>query len=102
LAPYFTKCSYSRTILGAPTQPKHLNYDNAQLLLIGSHDDDLSKATGKLPEDEKNDKKDTPLEEMEKLEGEDERRIEHLKGDDSVFEDLKLSKEDYPKVPTTW
>jgi uroporphyrinogen-III synthase len=23
-------------------------------------------------------------------------------GDDSVFEDLKISKDDYPKVPTTW
>lgn len=25
-----------------------------------------------------------------------------LPGDDSVFEDLKISKDDYPKVPTTW
>jgi hypothetical protein len=25
-----------------------------------------------------------------------------LLGDDSVFDDLKISKQDYPKVPTTW
>ena len=23
-------------------------------------------------------------------------------GDDSVFDDLKLSKDEYPKLPTTW
>jgi hypothetical protein len=23
-------------------------------------------------------------------------------GDDSVFDDLKISKDEYPKVPTTW
>jgi hypothetical protein len=23
-------------------------------------------------------------------------------GDDSVFDDLKISKKDYPQVPTTW
>lgn len=49
---------------------------------------------------------------------EDELRVEHLQGmsiastytyrsnsqlgDDSVFDDLKISKNDYPKVPTTW
>jgi hypothetical protein len=27
---------------------------------------------------------------------------DHFIGDDSVFDDLKLSKKDYPKVPTTW
>jgi hypothetical protein len=49
---------------------------------------------------------------------EDELRVEHLQGivfetpllytanwragDDSIFDDLKISKNDYPKVPTTW
>ncbi len=51
-----------------PLQPKHLDYPNAQLLLIGdSHG--LDNATEALDR-----------EEMEKLEGEDEIRVKHLKG----------------------
>ena len=61
-----------------PTQPKHLDYVNAQILLIGESGG-LDKATQVQPEDEKKDT-DTPLEEMEKLEGEDEIRVKHLKG----------------------
>lgn len=26
----------------------------------------------------------------------------HFIGDDSVYDDLKISKDEYPKVPTTW
>lgn len=51
--------------------------------------------------DQKN-KKETPTESMEKLEHEDELRVQHLHGDDSVFDDLKMSKKDYPQVLTTW
>ncbi|MCJ1310023.1 hypothetical protein MMC25_003684 [Agyrium rufum] len=90
-----------RSLRWAPLQPKYLDYENTQLLLIGSGVDDLSKATEQQPKDDKHDK-DTPLEEMERLEREDEIRIEHLKGDDSVFEDLGLSSKEYPKVPSTW
>ena len=58
---------------------------------------------------------------MEKLEHEDEIRVEHLKGmallfstftllvltngcsgDDAVYEDLTTSAKDYPKLQTTW
>lgn len=61
-----------------PLQPKHLDYPNAQLLLIGeSHG--LDHATEALDWDQKHEKE-TPLEEMEKLEGEDEIRVKHLKG----------------------
>ena len=102
-----------------PLQPKHLDYENAQFLVIGEGSGELSKATEPQDEDEKHEK-DTPLEELEKLEHEDEIRAEHLKGechamdvtllrrfliklgDDSVFEDLGLSSNEYPKVPTTW
>ena len=61
-----------------PVQPKYLDYANAQLLLIGESSG-LNKATEAMPQDEKQDKE-TPLEEMEKLEGEDEIRVKHLKG----------------------
>ena len=40
--------------------------------------------------------------ELEKLENEDELRVEHLKGDDTVFADLGVSSKDYTKVMTTW
>lgn len=62
-----------------PTQPKHLEFANAQILMIGeSHG--IDNATKIQPEDEKKDK-DTPLEEIEKLEGEDEIRVRHLNGE---------------------
>ena len=87
-----------------PLQPKLLDYENTQTLLIGSGADDLSKATAQQSSSNDADKpeKDTPLEEMEKLEAEDEARVEHLKGDDSVFMDLGLNAKDYPKMQTTW
>lgn len=62
-----------------PLQPKLLDYVNTQFLIIGHAGNDLEKATEQQPLDEKHDK-DTPLEEMEKLEHEDELRVEHLKG----------------------
>lgn len=61
-----------------PLQPKHLDYPNTQLLIIGeSHG--LDHATEALDRDQRHDKE-TPLEEMEKLEGEDEIRVKHLNG----------------------
>lgn len=102
-----------------PLQPKLLDYENTQFLLIGHADNSLEKAT-EQPKGMK-DGEDTPLEEMEKLEHEDEIRVEHLKGwsfrllliileagnsfgigDDSVFEDLGLSSKEYSKIQTTW
>jgi hypothetical protein len=61
-----------------PLQPKHLDYPNAQLLIIGESRG-LDHATEALGRDQRHDKE-TPLEEMEKLEGEDEIRVKHLKG----------------------
>jgi hypothetical protein len=61
-----------------PLQPKHLDYPNAQLLIIGESRG-LDHATEALDRDQKHGKE-TPLEEMEKLEGEDEIRVKHLKG----------------------
>lgn len=62
-----------------PAQPKHLDYPNAQILLIGENYDE-SHALDATAKDEKSDEKETPQEELEKLEGEDELRVKHLKG----------------------
>jgi len=72
-----------------PAAPKHLDYVNAQVLLIGEsleggHALDATKG------DENDEKKETPAEEMEKLEHEDEIRIQHLKGGSSSLS-LSLS-----------
>lgn len=84
-----------------PAHPKHLDYANAQMLLIGE-DFDRSNNLEPTPKDEKNGDKVTPAEELGKLEEEDEHRVENLRGDDSIFADLGLSSKDYPKVMTTW
>lgn len=62
-----------------PLQPKLLDYENAQFLVIGNASRGLDEATKPQPGDDKKDK-DTPLEEMEKLEHEDELRVNHLNG----------------------
>lgn len=62
-----------------PAHPKHIDYNNASLLLIGE-DFDSSSNLDPAPKDEKHDEKVTPQEELEKLENEDELRVEHLKG----------------------
>ena len=102
-----------------PLKPECLNYANAQFILIGHKDNALEKAADQEPEGE-DQGKDKPIEEIEKLEDEDHIRIEHLKGsyschastakerinrregDDSVFVDLELNSQDYPKLQTTW
>ena len=68
-----------RNLRWMPLQPKLLNYVNAQLLIIGHQDNPVEKATVPQGEDQEKDK-DDPMEEMEKLEYEDELRVEHLKG----------------------
>jgi len=57
-------------------RPKHLEYPNAQFLLIG---EDAEKGLEPSDKDKKH-HKETPLEEMEKLEHEDEIRVQHLHG----------------------
>lgn len=61
-------------------QPKHLDYRMTQVLLIGEGQDDVSKALQSDAKDEKDDGKTAAQEEMEKLEAEDEHRVEGLKG----------------------
>ncbi|KAL8735623.1 MAG: hypothetical protein Q9166_000792 [cf. Caloplaca sp. 2 TL-2023] len=61
-----------------PLEPKLLDYENTQFLIIGHNDDALEKATVPQADDEK-ENKEAPKEEMEKLEHEDDLRVEHLK-----------------------
>jgi len=100
-----------------PAKPKYLDYANAQMLLIGE-DFEKSGNLEPTPKDQKDDSKETPQEELEKLEHEDELRVEHISGksahisvvsitdmpsgDDTVFADLGISSKDYPSVKTTW
>jgi hypothetical protein len=61
-------------------QPKHLDYENAQFLLIGEgQGEEIKKALEPVRKDQKQGK-DTPLEEIERLEHEDELRVQHLDG----------------------
>jgi len=61
---------------------EHLNYENAQFLLIGEGEDKFGGAVEATKKDEKAGKE-TPQEEMEKLEKEDAMRVEHLRGKDA-------------------
>ncbi|KAH7363679.1 hypothetical protein BKA66DRAFT_611826 [Pyrenochaeta sp. MPI-SDFR-AT-0127] len=87
-----------RNLAWSEVKPKYLDYPYCQILLIGEN---IDKAVEPTKKDQKNDKE-TPQEELEKLEHEDELRVQHLNGDDSVYDDLKISKDEYPSVPTTW
>lgn len=61
-----------------PLQPKLLDFVNTQILLIGEPHG-IENALETQDEDAKQ-HRETPHEEMEKLEGEDEIRVKHLKG----------------------
>lgn len=87
-----------RNLAWSAVKPKYLDYEYCQILLIGEK---VESAIEPIKKDQKH-QKDTPQEELEKLEHEDELRIQHLHGDDSVFDDLQISKQGYTKVPTTW
>ncbi|KAL3419642.1 hypothetical protein PVAG01_08140 [Phlyctema vagabunda] len=80
-----------------PLIPAALEYDNTQFLVIGEGEGDALEEAKDGDE-----RKETAEEEMEKLEDEDEERIQHLKGDDPVFADLGLSSEEFKGLQTTW
>lgn len=94
-----------------------MNYENAQMLLIAESDPESSLAASSKDD---SDEHKSPYEELERLEHEDEARIQNMKGirttlhctslslltfptgDLSIFEDLHISSKEYPKVKTTW
>lgn len=87
-----------------PLVPELLDYENTQMLIIGEGMGEMDKATEEQEADKKDEKKETPSEEMDKLEEEDHARIQHLNGPDkdAVFADLGLSSKEYPRLQTTW
>lgn len=91
-----------RSLRWVPTQPKHLDYANAQFLLVGESSR-TERALEPQEEDEKEGKVE-PAEEMEELEEEDTKRMKGLSKDDSgrIFADLQADAGDYPKLQTTF
>ena len=85
-----------------PLEPKLLNYENTQFLIIGHGDDALEKAANPQVEEDQKADKETPLEEIEKLENEDDHRVKGLDNNHAVFADLGLSLKEYPNMQTTW
>lgn len=81
-----------------PSEPAHLDYPNAQILLIGE-----SSGLDKAVEPQEKGKKE-PEEVLEDLEEEDLERMKHLAGDGSaaIFKDLEARAKDYPKLQTTF
>lgn len=67
-----------RDLRWMPLKPELLDYQHTQFLLIGESKG-IDNALEQLPRDEKKGLE-APKEEMEKLEGEDELRVKHLKG----------------------
>ncbi|TDZ99582.1 hypothetical protein C8034_v000052 [Colletotrichum sidae] len=90
-----------RDLRWTPSRPEHLDFANAQILMIG--ESDIEKATEPRKKDVK-EGKDEPKEVLEDIEEEDTKRMEHLADDDSaaIFADLQASAENYPKLQTTF
>ncbi|KAK6579979.1 hypothetical protein PZA11_007687 [Diplocarpon coronariae] len=91
-----------RDLRWMPLEPALLDYTHTQFLLIGEGMGEMDQAVEETSKDAKNDEKEKPLHEMEKLGQEDQERVEHLKQDDPIFADLGLSSKEYPKMQTTW
>lgn len=85
-----------------PSQPRHLDFVHTQFLLIGESSG-IKKAT-EPQEDDEQEGKAAPIEELEKLEDEDTHRMEKLKESDSgaIFADLGALAKDYPRLETTF
>jgi hypothetical protein len=84
-----------------PAKPQHLEYANVQVLVIGEGDEgELGQSVAEAGKEEQG--KETVKEELEQLEGEDHERVEGLKGSEAVWSDLKLSRDEYPKLQTSW
>ncbi|KAJ5692495.1 hypothetical protein N7462_001918 [Penicillium macrosclerotiorum] len=83
-----------------PLEPEFIEYPNAQFLMIGEAHDHLGKAA--TAEDRKQPYEEEPGQELEKLQQENEQRIDALQGDLTIYKDLGLWAKQYSAVPTTW
>jgi len=79
-----------------PVQSKLLDYENAQILLVG-HGGDVSHAENVLHEDQEDE-----AEDIDELAREDAERVKKLSGNETIFGDLHVSKKNYPSVTSTW
>ncbi|KAJ5153103.1 uncharacterized protein N7482_009581 [Penicillium canariense] len=83
-----------------PLEPDFIEYPNAQFLMIGEAQDHLGKAAtaegGKQPHEIE------PGEELEKMEQENEDRVQAQEGDLTIYRDLGMYAKKYASVPTTW
>lgn len=90
-----------RSLRWLPSKPSHLDYPNAQILLVGE-----SSGIKKAVEADENDTKgkQEPGVVLEHLEEEDLQRMKHLSGDQStsIFADLQVRANDYPELQTTF
>ncbi|KAL3951994.1 hypothetical protein ACCO45_013711 [Purpureocillium lilacinum] len=91
-----------RSLRWMPSRPNHLDYVNAQVLLVGESSG-IDKAVEPQKEDEK-DGAEEPMEALEHLEDEDLNRMSDLAGDQSasIFADLHAQAKDYPSIQTTF
>ncbi|KAJ5154484.1 uncharacterized protein N7500_009923 [Penicillium coprophilum] len=83
-----------------PMQPEFLDYPNSQFLMIGEAQNHLGKAASS--EGGKQAHEEEPGQELEKLEDENEHRVDALQGDETIYEDLGFHAKNYPKLATTW
>ncbi|KAJ5549157.1 hypothetical protein N7513_006391 [Penicillium frequentans] len=83
-----------------PLQPEFIDYPNAQILMIGGATNSWGKAA--TAEGVKQPDEPEPGQELERLAEENEHRVEHLKGNDTVFQDLGMYANNYRALPTTW
>jgi len=82
-------------------KPEHLECPNSQLLLVGEGQDTFKGAFGGSENDVNAGSRDREVE-LEELDEEEEARLEQLHGEDSIFDDLHIRKEEYPSLSSTW
>ncbi|PQE26537.1 BTB domain-containingtranscription factor protein [Rutstroemia sp. NJR-2017a BBW] len=68
-----------------PLEPELLDYEGAQMLIIGEAQGEFGEAVEEQSKDERDGGKEKPVEEMEKLGEEDHDRVEGLKEDDPIW-----------------
>jgi len=91
-----------RDLRWMPVEPELLEYERTQILFIGEGFGTFGNSLDEMSKDKRDDEKEKPEEEIERLLDEDHDRIENLKEDDPVFADLGFSSKEYQKMKTTW
>lgn len=92
-----------RSLRWLPARPAHLDYVDAQILLIGqSAGSDMAAEPRK--EDQEAKEGEEAREVLQSLEDEDLKRMRHLPGRQSasIFADLHVQAKDYPRLQTTF